>query len=188
LVSSQLARRVVLLTIVISFIHVSTDLPPYPDQWLVTDEGRIILNDINNAVPLEWNFEKQEYCNFWVNYPGGRFHSPEGFRKDDDSYVDEKSDIWSMGNMIFSLLTGLWPYYDQDDQRIIRNIVMKGIPPYLDPRYQDRSMIEGRLVEVMNLCHKLDPSERVDIFYIVKHLRETLRMLKADLHSEHREV
>jgi hypothetical protein len=82
--------------------------------------------------------------------------------------------------MLFSLLTGLWPYYRQTDGDSIRKTTMKGIQPYLDPRYQNRSLIEERLVEIMNLCHQLDPAARVDMFTVVRHLRETLRMYKQE--------
>jgi serine/threonine protein kinase len=129
---------------------------------------------------LDWNFEKKEYCKYWTSY-GGDFRAPEEYRGD---YVDETVDIWPMGNMIFSLLTGLWPYYNQHDHKDIQKTTMEGIRPYLDPRYQNRSMIEGRLVQIMNLCHELEPSERVDIFVVVKHLRETLRMHEADIRGK----
>jgi hypothetical protein len=89
-----------------------------------------------------------------------------------------------MGNMLFSLLTGLWPYYRQTDEGLIQKTTMKGIAPYLDPRYHNRSLIEGRLVEIMNRCHQLDPKARVDIFTVVRHLRETLRMYKQQQDEE----
>ena len=70
------------------------------------------------------------------------------------------------------LFPGLSPYYDITDDKEIQKATEKG-PPYIDPRYKTRSYIEGRMVEIMNQCHKLKASERVDIFEVVQHLRET---------------
>ena len=78
----------------------------------------------------------------------------------------------SMGNIVFTLLTGLLPYYHESDHSVIQTMAKLG-PPYIDPRYETRSFGEGRLVEIMRKCHKINPSERVDIFEVVRHLRET---------------
>jgi len=67
----------------------------------------------------------------------------------------------------------LKPYYDETEEEVIQGMALKGITPYIDPRYQNRSFIEGRMVNIMNQCHKRKPEERVDIFAIVKFLRET---------------
>ena len=44
--------------------------------------------------------------------------------------------------------------------------------PFIDPRYKERSAAERALVEVLELCWKYDPDERIDIF-------GALRMLEA---------
>jgi hypothetical protein len=141
------------------------------DQWMLSShDGRVILNDFNNCHPLEWNAQKQRYCKFWASYPG-TFKAPEVYGG--SHYVTEQVDIWPLGNLIFSLLTGLKPYYNETEEEVIQDLAMKGIPPHLDPRYKSRSYIEGRLVEIMNRCHKLQPEQRVNAFDVVKFLRET---------------
>lgn len=142
-------------------------------QWMRSEDGRVILNDFNNAVPLMWYSKSKRYCSFWAHYPG-TFKAPEVYGG--GSWVREKVDIWPMGNLIFSLLTGLKPFYDlEGDQDEIQAAVRKGAP-YIDPRFRNRSFIEGRLVEIMNKCHKLEPNDRVDIFEVVEFLRETKQM------------
>jgi hypothetical protein len=76
----------------------------HPDQWLRTDDNRIVLNDLNNAVFLEWNSDQQEYCPYYSRYTGD-YRAPEEYA-DDTAYVDESADMWPMGNLIYSLLTG----------------------------------------------------------------------------------
>ena len=154
------------------------------NQWLITDDdddnddGRLVLNDMNSAVILDWNFENKTYCKYQKNY-GGRLRAPESYSR--RRVRDESVDIWTVGNLIFSLLTGLWPYYAHKDTEMIQQMTRKGIPPYINPKYRTRSMIEGRLVEIMNRCHKLRPEERVDIFEVVQYLRETLRIHEEDV-------
>lgn len=96
------------------------------------------------------------------------------------SDVDERVDLYPMGNLIHSLLTGLWPWYHLNDLRDIQKAAMVGKRPKLDPRFRKQSMIERRLAEIMDQCHALKPEDRVDIFEVVRHLRETKRMHEED--------
>lgn len=78
-----------------------------------------------------------------------------------------------MGNNLFALLTGLFPYYDIWDKHEIEEIVARNAPPYLDPRWKTRNYIEGRLTEIMEPCFRPRPEDRISIFQVVQHLRET---------------
>jgi serine/threonine protein kinase len=141
-------------------------------QWLKADDGSVILNDFNNAIYMEWNYEKQEYCKYFRGFES-TFKAPEEIG---GGYLDESVDIWPMGNLIFGLLTGLFPFYDLTNSEEIKNMTKKG-PPYIDPRYKTRSYAEGRMVEIMEKCHQVNATERVDIFEVVRHLRETKRVM-----------
>jgi hypothetical protein len=71
------------------------------------------------------------------------------------------------------LLTGLWVFYDTDDDSVVQKKVINGTRAYVDPRWRQRSYIETKLVDVMEQCwvhykHK----KRIDIFQVVKLLRE----------------
>jgi hypothetical protein len=78
--------------------------------------------------------------------------------------------------VLLAVEAGLWPYYHLTKIKKIENMTMSGIRPYLHPAYRYRSFIERRLTEIMDLCHVLEPSDRVDIFTVVTHLRETKRL------------
>lgn len=92
--------------------------------------------------------------------------------------VDESVDIYPMANMIFSILTGLYPWYEipRKDRKILQKKAIAGERPYLNPLYRTNSLIEGRLVELMDLCYTREPSDRPDIFEVVRHLHETKAM------------
>ena len=45
---------------------------------------------------------------------------------------------------------------------------------YIDKRYRTRSFAEGKLVEIMERCWEQKPSDRADIFEVVRFLRDAV--------------
>lgn len=88
--------------------------------------------------------------------------------------------------MVFILLTGLWPYYDIPYERRdeLQALAIAGELPYINPAYRRHSLIEFRLVELMKLCYKREPDDRIDIFEVVRHLRHTKFLLEQDSERE----
>lgn len=145
-------------------------------QWLRAVDGqRLILNDFDNANFLPWDFNSQQYCQYESGYLGG-FKSPEERHY---GWLDESVDMWKFGSLIFAVLTGLTPYYSEEqNHRDSWNPYDAGVLPTFDPRYATRSFIESRLVELMRKCHQFRPADRATIFEVVAHLRETQRLHK----------
>ena len=85
--------------------------------------------------------------------------------------LNEKIDIWSFGNNIYALLTGLWVFYDKTDKDMQKK-VLEGETAYLDPRYRDRNYIQDKLIEMMERCWAFSPDDRPDAFEIVRFLRD----------------
>jgi serine/threonine protein kinase len=170
----------------------------HPVQWLRAEDGSIKLNDFSefelcylkdaygptayqvsllshtspdNAQILDFDPVKGEYCQINRCF-GAAYRAPEEFQCIDG---DESVDVYIMGHMIYSLLTGLWPfyqYYDWTSHDIQDRVVHHKEAPFVDPRYRTRSMIERGLVEIMELCWTWDPKYRVSIFEVVEKLRE----------------
>jgi len=86
--------------------------------------------------------------------------------------------VWSLGNNIFSLLTGLWVYPDDEDMEIMKNKILNGNLTYIDPRYKNHSFAEGKLVEIVQQIWKMNPKERPSIFDVVQFLREAVAINK----------
>lgn len=134
---------------------------------------------MNFALLLEWNPEKGEYCKQKGTYRRD-FRAPEEYEP--NPRVDASADVWPMGSIIFCLLTGMWPYHAEVDPKHkakMQQLAIDGIGPYINPSFQNSrssSLIERRLVEIMDQCHTSDSSRRVDIFTVVRHLRETKRL------------
>jgi hypothetical protein len=91
-----------------------------------------------------------------------------------------------MGNNLYTLMTGLWPFYEEDRYTPVINMVKKRKRPYLDPRWRRRSYIEKQFVEIMVKMWRHSPEERPDIFAVVEFLKYTKRHA-ADSEAENSE-
>ncbi len=85
--------------------------------------------------------------------------------------MNEQIDVFSFGNNIYGLLTGLWVFYDVDDDGVVHQKLIDGTRAYIDPRWKERSYIEAKMMELTEKCWIADVDERIDIFGAVKGLR-----------------
>ncbi|KAG7337705.1 serine/threonine kinase [Nitzschia inconspicua] len=168
------------LEIALAMAESLADMHGYPDgvivhddvqpcQWLRTKEGILKLGDFNRAEIMDYNTEKQEYCRYKNGHAYGNYRAPEEFAEEE---LDEKIDVFSFGNNIYVMLTGLWNFYDNDNDDEVQKLVIDGKRAFVDPRWKDRSYIESQLVDVMERCWEHDPNKRIDIFTVVQLLRE----------------
>jgi Protein kinase domain len=98
-----------------------------------------------------------------------QYRAPEEFAAED---LDEKIDVFSFGNNIYALLTGLWNFYDNDNDDEVQKMIIDGKRAFVDPRWKERSVIESKLVEVMEQCWEHDSKKRIDIFTVIQLLRK----------------
>lgn len=141
-------------------------------QFLLTDDGHIKLNDFNRAEVMLWDEDNNEYCKYRNGKGHGNYRAPEEYM---NKPLDEKIDVFSMGNNIYALLTGLWMFYDMDDDEGAVQKRIDGEMPYIDERYRTRSFPEAKLVEIMERCWVYDPKERADIFEVVDFLKHAIQ-------------
>ena len=76
---------------------------------------------------------------------------------------------------MYSLLTGLWVFYDEDDYSEVQKRVKKGEKPYIDPRYTEKSLADAKLVEIIDRCFAFRPEDRPSIFEVVEFLRDAIQ-------------
>jgi hypothetical protein len=148
------------------------------DQFLVSKvDGMFKMSDMNKARVLYWNPTEGQYCKVWS--------AQNGIRRDPEEmgggYVDESADVFTFGMILYTIVTGLRPYYDLPTYKEAIRASQEGRPPYVDPRYRSTgsNFIERRLVEVMELCYVRQPERRASIFDVVAHLHETSRYAAA---------
>ena len=81
-------------------------------------------------------------------------------------------DVYSFGNNIYALLTGLWPFHDVKDNGEVQQRIKDGELPFVDSRFEDGSYAEQKLVQVLQRCWIYNPADRADIFEVVALLKE----------------
>jgi hypothetical protein len=152
----------------------------YPSQWLRTYGGKLKLNDFNAAEVQEYDSVHQRYCTFDRCYMNWN-RAPEDLTCGKWA-ADTGIDTYCMGNNIYTLLTGLWSFYwAQDKEREVMQSVLWGNRTYVDPRYRTRSMVEGKLVELMEKTWVSNIHDRISIFGILKRLREIKALYEIEL-------
>eukprot|EP00565_Helicotheca_tamesis_P003023 CAMPEP_0185739324 /NCGR_PEP_ID=MMETSP1171-20130828/35155_1 /TAXON_ID=374046 /ORGANISM="Helicotheca tamensis, Strain CCMP826" /LENGTH=202 /DNA_ID=CAMNT_0028410843 /DNA_START=101 /DNA_END=709 /DNA_ORIENTATION=+ len=154
-----------------------------PRNIAIMEGGRPKLNDFNVAEFLRWDVEKNESCGFQ-----GRFHDPwwrapeemiidsaivyvNGTKKipyttgisDNPPPINEKVDVYALGNVLYDLLTGHAPRGKMNDQNKAdaRERVLNGEAPVL-PRYHEKSSDPSivALRHAMRKCFEKDPKKR----------------------------
>ena len=87
--------------------------------------------------------------------------------------MNEQIDVYTYGNSIYALLTGMWVFYDiVNDDDVPVSLVLNGTRPFVDPRWRTHGFIESKLVEVMEQCWTYNADERISIFEVVRQLRQ----------------
>lgn len=81
---------------------------------------------------------------------------------------------------MYSLLTGLWVFYDEEKDSEMQKRVKEGEKAYIDPRFKHRSLGEAKLSEIIDLCHTYNPQDRPSVFEVVEFLREALKEVQDE--------
>jgi serine/threonine protein kinase len=129
------------------------------------------LNDFNRARFIHYSRSTGKACPFYVGMNAGSNRSPEEYAYEGES---EKVDVYSLGNLFFTILQGEWPFENEasDDARAK---VMNGTRPAIyDDLWHSTDPVNVALKEAMILCHTHDPTERPTARYIENFFRHKM--------------
>jgi serine/threonine protein kinase len=139
------------------------------------------LNDFNRAEFRLWDEAAGEYC-LHRNGPGhGNWRAPEEYRND---ALSEKVDVWSLGNNLYTVLTGATPILDphrRDESLKFQEFVdllTNGTTGYIAPHLYTRSEPERVLAELIPRCWAMEPQDRPTVAEIVHELEAAVEMLE----------
>lgn len=140
----------------------------------VFSDGRYKLNDFNRCRFIAWNEKTNKQCKFHVGNNPGNFRSPEEYKYEMET---EKIDVYSMGNVFYSLLTELWPFQDdnsEDAQRRVRN----GKRPHISTRFRDSDDPAVKaLLMAITMSWRQDPEQRATALEVKEFLQSQLKAL-----------
>jgi len=135
------------------------------DQFLWNSKlNRYNLNDFNRCQFMYWNSTSNtETCPYiYSNLNAGEMRSPEEYRY---SYQTEAIDVYSMGNVFYTMLMRKYPYSDQmkkeEHSAAAQKLVLAGKVPKLSKKLKrSNNPLDIILIEAMKMCHIYNWRER----------------------------
>jgi len=147
-----------------------------PDQWILGSDGHYRLNDFNRARFLGWDEKQNTTCPFYVGKNGGIWRAPEEYKYEEET---NKIDVWSLGNVLYYLITRERPYRDEKEARKIVEAGLHAkirsdnfVPSSMDP-------VELAMRDAMDMCFVADPSNRPEAIEVVNVLKYALDNYKG---------
>jgi serine/threonine protein kinase len=92
--------------------------------------------------------------------------------------LDEKIDVFSLGNNFYGMLTGLEPLWEFEEEGHgydkVKAEIKKGTNATIDPRFKKRSLAEAKLAEIIPQMRAYKPEDRPSIFEVVDFLAKAV--------------
>lgn len=178
---------------------------------LFTVDNRPMLNDFNIAKLVMRHNITGEMCPFYSHFPNPQWKAPEeqviddGNDESDDVAIDntvrqiyqsdtsfpivnEKVDIYALGNVYYRLLTGLNPWRppkadrlsDSDKSFVAKMKKLHGATPPVPSDIKHHAQNDPALqtiLDVMNLCYDYHPADRPSAYEIVQLFDDAIKRL-----------
>lgn len=143
---------------------------------LVADDGRPVLNDFNIAILLMERevSDSSEVCPFYSRFPNPQWRSPEEqVQSEEESrtnppIVDEKIDIYAMGNVLFRLIAGGSPWKEkgaiklspEEKTKVALAKRYNGTLPDVPSHVNLDQPVMKILYQAMQMCYRFNPRDR----------------------------
>ena len=146
-----------------------------PSQFVyVNEEMMFKLNDFNRCRFIPWDKKKEEPCTFDVGSNPGNFRSPEEYKYDPET---EKIDMYSIGNVIYGILTGKYPFEKLNGKQARRKI-RRGERPPIDDTYKDsKDPYIQSLLKCISMCWVQEPKDRASSGRLLDFITDELKRL-----------
>ena len=125
--------------------------------------GRPKINDFNIAEFLRYNPATNQTCKFPSRLHEPWWRAPEEMNTTHTLYVDEKVDVYALGNILFHTLTTHSAHGKQHAERMpeVRPLVAANVRPEIPAIF--RNSIDPNvqaILQAIKLCWRTDPTER----------------------------
>jgi len=142
------------------------------DQFIWLD-GMYKLNDFNRARFIRWDIVKNEPCTFFIGKNPGRYRSPEEYNYD---YLTEKIDVYSLGNILYMILTKHQPFYNKNSTTVAELVKHGETPPIPNEIWGTEELA---IIEAINMCWLKNPKDRSSARDVESFLRRKLLELNV---------
>jgi len=151
------------------------------NQFVLVD-GIWKLSDFNRCTFLYWNSTSNDgNCPYYYgDYNAWLFRSPEEY-----SYglQSEKIDVYSMGNIFYTILMGKWPFedlYHKEHTSAVRKQVRDGKRPPMNAHIQRSEDLGIRaMLKAMNMCFVHNWRERATAKEVAEFLTSAMKEIEA---------
>ena len=156
-----------------------------PKNIELTKSGFPKINDFNVAEFLGWNERTGKPCGFKGRFREPWWRSPEEMiRGDDQPVLDEKVDVYALGNVLYTLLTGHSPRGRSTEDRIntVRKELIHGNPPPMSSFFKNsKDPMISAMRESISLCLEPDPKKRASSREVATYLFNEFQRIKATM-------
>ena len=135
-----------------------------PDNILIDLHGRVKLCDFGISKIFKNNLNNNKICNDIVGTPA--FIAPEilnCIEKEDILYDPFQTEIWSSGVVLYSMLTGIFPFRGVNEKELNNNIKSANFPQL------NNNIISEDAIDLINKMLEINPDKRIKINEILKH-------------------
>jgi serine/threonine protein kinase len=136
-----------------------------PSNIAIVAGGKPKMNDFNTAEFLRYNPKTNQTCGFKSRLHDPWWRAPEEVTIGNTNLLDEKVDVYALGNLLYHILTTLSPRgkttMSTQHMEHARVVVAQGQQPRLRVEFKDTK--EPALMairEAMGMCFEPDPTKR----------------------------
>ena len=148
-----------------------------PRNVAITKSGMPKLNDFNIAEFLRFNPTTNESCGFPSRLHEPWWRAPEEMEIGANTTLNEKVDVYALGNLLFHILTTKSPRGKMKPERMeeTRELVLKGEAPILSPPFnKSKDNVIKTFRKAMAMCFEVDPVKRATAREVATLLMHTL--------------
>ena len=135
------------------------------------------MNDFNRCRFMRVFKENNEPCGFRVGANPGKFRAPEEY---EFKVENEMIDVYSMGNIFYTLLSGEMPFEGQKESKAQKKVVAGIRPRIPDSVLDSKDPAIEALVDATMKCWSQKPSDRPKAAKIAKYLKEVMTRIKNE--------
>lgn len=106
-----------------------------------------------------------------------QFRAPEEYAYTEET---EKIDVYSLGNVFYSILMRTWPFEGESDSEDVQKRIKRGHRPHISSRFvKSEDPFDQAMVKAIQMCWVQNAEERASALEVKQYIEGELIRLKA---------